>query len=98
MRFGAGELKNAELELERALVHARKAGDVGEQTAVYSRLGTLFARGPTPVGEAIRRCQAILAETEGNRTVAGAMYHPMAHMKARQGDVRGSTGSGLPMP
>ena len=59
---------------------------MGEQTAVYSRLGTLFARGPTPVGEAIRRCQAILAETEGNRTVAGAMYHPMAHMKARQGD------------
>ena len=86
VRFGAGELKDAELELERALVHARKAGDVGEQTAVYSRLGTLFARGPTPVGEAIRRCQAILAETEGNRTVAGAMYHPMAHMKARQGD------------
>ncbi len=85
VRFGAGELKNAELELERALVHARNAEDVGEQNAIYARLGTLFARGPTPVGEAIRRCQAILAETDGNRTVAGAMYHPLAHMKARQG-------------
>ncbi len=45
-----------------------------------------FARGPTPVGEAIRRCEEVLAETEGNRTIAGAMYHPMAHMKARQGE------------
>jgi tetratricopeptide (TPR) repeat protein len=86
VRFSRGELANAERELEPALVHARNAGDVGEQTAIYARLGTLFARGPTPVGNAIRRCQEILAETEGNRTIAGWMYHPLAHMKARQGE------------
>ena len=86
VRFARGELANAERELEPALVHARNAEDLGEQTAIYSRLGTIFARGPTPVGEAIRRCQEILAETEGNRTIAGVMYHPLAHMKARQGE------------
>jgi tetratricopeptide (TPR) repeat protein len=86
VRFSRGELANAERELEPALVHARNANDLGEQTAIYARLGTLFARGPTPVGEAIRRCEDILAETEGNRTIAGAMYHPLAHMKARQGE------------
>lgn len=86
VRFAAGELKNAERELEPALVHARNAGDVAEQTTIYKRLGALFARGPTPVGEVLRRCEEILAETEGNRTIAAEMYHPMAHMKARRGE------------
>jgi tetratricopeptide (TPR) repeat protein len=84
--FARGELANAERDLESALVHAGNAGDVGEQTAIYSRLGTLLARGPTPVGAAIRRAEQVLAETAGNRTIAGAMYHPLAHMRARQGD------------
>ncbi len=84
--FERGQLGDAERHLEPALLHARNAGDLGEQTAIYARLGTLFARGPTPVGEVLRRCREILAETEGNRTIAGAMYHPMAHMKARQGE------------
>jgi tetratricopeptide (TPR) repeat protein len=85
VHFSEGELGNAERKLEPALLHARKAGDVGKQVDIYSRLGAILSRGPTPVGAAIRRCQEVLAETEGNRTIAGLMYHPMAHMKARQG-------------
>ena len=91
VRFANGELGNAERDLEPALVHARKAGDVREQTSIYSRIGTLLARGPTPVGKAIERAEAILAETAGNRTIAGAMYHPLAHMKARQGEFAEAT-------
>jgi tetratricopeptide (TPR) repeat protein len=83
--FARGELGNAERKLERSLMHARNAGDVGEQVDIYARLGAILSRGPTPVGATIRRCQEVLAETEGNRTIAGLMYHPMAHMKARQG-------------
>ncbi len=75
-----------ERELEQALVHARNADDVGEQSAIYWQLGVVLTRGPTPVGEAIRRCQEILAETEGNRTIAGYMFHAMAHLRARQGE------------
>jgi class 3 adenylate cyclase/tetratricopeptide (TPR) repeat protein len=85
VHFSKGELGNAERKLEPALLHARNAGDVGKQVDIYSRLGAILSRGPTPVGAAIRRCQEVLAETEGNRTIAGLMYHPMAHMKARQG-------------
>ena len=81
-----GRLAEAEQAFEPALRHARIAGDVGEQVDIYDRLGALLSRGPTPVGAALRRCEQILTETEGNRTIAGLMYHPMAHMKARQGD------------
>ena len=91
VRFANGELGNAERDLEPALVHARNAGDLREQTLIYSRIGTLLARGPTPVGKAIERAEAILAETAGNRTIAGAMYHPLAHMKARQGEFAEAT-------
>lgn len=67
-------------------MHARNAGNIGEQVDIYHSLGALLSRGPTPVGLAIRRCEEILAETAGNRTIAGLMYHPMAHMKARRGE------------
>ena len=91
VRFINGELGNAERDLGPALIHARNAGDLAEQIAIYSRIGTLLARGPTPVGKAIRRAEAILAETAGNRTIAGVMYHPLAHMKARQGEFAEAT-------
>ena len=83
--FAGGRLGDAERALEPALRHARNAGDVDGQVDIYARLGALLSRGPTPVGAAIRRCEEILVQTEGNRTIAGLMYHPMAHMKARQG-------------
>jgi class 3 adenylate cyclase/tetratricopeptide (TPR) repeat protein len=81
-----GQMGNAERALERALVHARSADDNGEQAAIYWTLGVILARGPTPVGEAIRRCEEVLTETEGNRTIAGYMLHAIAHLKARQGE------------
>jgi class 3 adenylate cyclase/tetratricopeptide (TPR) repeat protein len=81
-----GELANAERDLESALRHARRAGDVGGQVDIYALLGALLSRGSTPVVATILRCEEVLAETEGNRTVAAWMYHPMAHMRARQGD------------
>jgi class 3 adenylate cyclase/tetratricopeptide (TPR) repeat protein len=85
VHFSLGELGSAERDLEPALLHARKAGNLREQVDIYDTLAALLSRGPTPVGSAIRRCEEILAETAGNRTIAGHMYHPLAHMKARQG-------------
>ncbi len=86
LRFYQGHLAGAEQDLERALVHARNAGDLAEQASIYSGLAAILSRGPKPVGATIRRCEEVLAETEGNRTIAGLMYHPMAHMKARRGE------------
>jgi tetratricopeptide (TPR) repeat protein len=84
--FFQGQLASAEQHLELALVHARNAGDLAEQTEIYSTLAALLSRGPKPVGATIRRCEEVLEETEGNRTIAGLMYHPMAHAKARLGE------------
>jgi tetratricopeptide (TPR) repeat protein len=81
-----GKLLDAERDLDSALRHARRAADVGGQVDIFARLGALLSRGPTPVTAAIKRCEDVLAETEGNRTIAAWMYHPMAHMRARQGD------------
>jgi tetratricopeptide (TPR) repeat protein len=70
---------------EQALSHARRARDVGEQAEIYWGIGYNLARGPTPVGEAIRRCQEILQQTEGNRTLSAEMYHALGHLLPRQG-------------
>jgi class 3 adenylate cyclase/predicted ATPase len=81
-----GQMGNAERALERALVHARNADDIGEQDAIYWSLGIVLARGSTPIREAIRRCEEVLAETEGVRTIAADMYHALAHLRARRGE------------
>jgi class 3 adenylate cyclase/tetratricopeptide (TPR) repeat protein len=71
--------------LARALVHARNADDVGEQTEIYWQVGFNLARGPTHAQEAIQRCKDILAETEGNRTLSAEMFHALGHLLARRG-------------
>jgi tetratricopeptide (TPR) repeat protein len=78
-------MSDAVAALDRALVHAIRAGDASEQTAIYGTLGTVFARGSAPVGAAIRRCREVLAATEGDRTIAAGMYHALGHLVARQG-------------
>ncbi len=85
LSFRDGACRAADDALQRALVHARNAGDVREQTSVYAWLGIVLALGPTPIGEAIRRCQEVLEENDGNRSIAAEMYHAMAHLRARQG-------------
>jgi tetratricopeptide (TPR) repeat protein len=83
--FADGRMSDAVAALDRALVHAIRAGDASEQTAIYGTLGTVFARGSAPVGAAIRRCREVLAATEGDRTIAAGMYHALGHLVARQG-------------
>ncbi len=88
--FARGELGNAERELEPALVHARNAGDVGEQTEIYSRLGAILSRGPTPVGDGDPAMpKRSSRRPRGTGRSPGLMYHPLAHMKARQGEFAG---------
>ena len=83
--LGREDMLVDEEAMERALVHARGAEDVGEQIAIYWQVGFNIARGPTPVDEGIRRCQDILVETEGNRTLSAEMFHALGHLMARKG-------------
>lgn len=71
--------------LERALAFARSARD--EPTVAQSRhlqIGTwLF--GPTPVGEAIARCEAVLAEAHTQPRVRASAYRALAGLEAMRG-------------
>jgi len=50
--------------LERALVHAQRAGDEGETTTIINFLANALFWGPTPVIEGIERCRTILEQAQ----------------------------------
>jgi tetratricopeptide (TPR) repeat protein len=68
-----------------ALEHARRAGDVRQQ----SRAATLYAGvsyfGPTPVSEAISRCESIVTEVTGDRQSESTVLSVLANLLAMQG-------------
>jgi class 3 adenylate cyclase/tetratricopeptide (TPR) repeat protein len=73
-------------DLDRALVHARRAGDRHEQATLVSLLVQALYYGPTPVAEAIRRCEEFLAESGGNRLVEASITSSLAGLRAMEGD------------
>lgn len=89
--FGAvawdeGRLGDQERAIEQALRHARNTGDAREIGDILYDLSANLVRGPTPVEQGIRRCEEVLEETAGNRAIAGAMFHALAHLLARRGE------------
>jgi DNA-binding SARP family transcriptional activator/tetratricopeptide (TPR) repeat protein len=81
-----GGVAQAEKALERAIEVARRAGDERtEAQSVNLYLGAgLF--GPTPVAEAIRRCEAALGRPLQQRRIAAAAYRALAGLRAMEGD------------
>jgi tetratricopeptide (TPR) repeat protein len=71
--------------LERALEHARRAGDTNEQANLASLLVQALYYGPTPVPEAIRRCEQFLAESE-DRLLKASITSSLGGLRAMQGD------------
>ena len=82
----AGQGARAETALLRSMDHARRAGLVRELSDAYADLGSYLNTGPTPVTDAIRRCEAILAAEAGDRAIEGWMWHALAHLRARLGE------------
>jgi class 3 adenylate cyclase/tetratricopeptide (TPR) repeat protein len=72
--------------LERALEHARRAGDTQEEATIVSLLAQALYYGPTPVEEAIRRCETFLEQAVDDRSVLAAMKSSLAGLRAMQGD------------
>jgi ATP/maltotriose-dependent transcriptional regulator MalT len=73
-------------DLERALVHARKAGDVSEQATLASFIAQAHYFGPTPVRDAIRRCEELLDERSEDRSLKAAITSLTAGLRAMQGE------------
>jgi DNA-binding SARP family transcriptional activator len=80
-----GSVTQAEKALERAIEVARRAGD--ERTEAQSVNLYLGAShwGPTPVAEAVRRCEEELARRFQQRRVAAAAYRALAGLRAMEG-------------
>ena len=72
--------------LERAIEHARRAGDArSEAQSLNLSVGASFF-GPMPVPEAIRVCEEILAEPEQQRRILASALRALAGLNAMAGD------------
>jgi tetratricopeptide (TPR) repeat protein len=69
---------------ERARVHSRRAGNARAERVATGRLGGSLDQGPTPVLEAIRRCEQILAER--GEAIGFSMVGQLAVLVAMRGD------------
>jgi tetratricopeptide (TPR) repeat protein len=76
----------SEEEFQRAVEHARAAGDERiEAGNLYALVQAAFW-GPTPVPEGIRRCQEIRARAEGSYRVEMSALHTLAGLHAMAGE------------
>jgi class 3 adenylate cyclase/DNA-binding winged helix-turn-helix (wHTH) protein/Flp pilus assembly protein TadD len=70
---------------EQAAEHARRAGAEHERAEILGWLASSFWWGPTPVGEGIRRCEAIRREVSGNLGAVAHVLCPLAGLHAMAG-------------
>jgi tetratricopeptide (TPR) repeat protein len=81
-----GKAAGDEVALARALEHARRAGSHWEEASIVLNLSIDLYYGPTPVSDAIRLCNDILAAAPDDRAIEMPVAHALAHMHARLGD------------
>ena len=72
--------------LERALEHARLAGDTTEIAALMFFHAQALYYGRTPVPEALARCEQYLAEQADDRLLQASVSTVLAGLRAMQGD------------
>jgi DNA-binding SARP family transcriptional activator len=70
---------------ERALPHARRAGDRFEEREIVEWLVIAVLLGPAPAAEAIARCEGLLAETSGDPLLEAQILGALAPLFAMQG-------------
>jgi len=72
--------------LERALEHARLAGDAREAARLAASLMQAVQFGPTPVDPAIERAHLFLREMEGDRLLTASILSSLAVLLAMRGE------------
>ena len=78
-------LGEQEQVLERALVHARRAGDQREVSEISAGICGVALFGPIPVDEGILRCRATLDEATDNPRLQAFVQNDLAVLVAAQG-------------
>ena len=71
--------------LERALVHAQRASDPREISTIIGLLAGALLYGPTPVPEAIRRCEELSESVRGDVEVRAGIASTLAGLHAMLG-------------
>jgi predicted ATPase len=82
----AGRYGEAERAVQRAIDEARHAGDRSLEARNLSSFALSALLGPTPVPDAIRRCERILDEATGDRGAEALVKCPLSHLYAMGGD------------
>jgi predicted ATPase len=72
-------------EWEKAAAHARRAGAEHDRIEILGWVASSLWWGPTPVAEALRRCEAIRSDVSGSLTAAAHVLQPLAGLHAMQG-------------
>ncbi len=72
--------------LERALEHARRAGDTREAAFLAASLMQAVQLGPTPVDAAIERANLFLREMQGDRLLTASILSSLAVLLAMRGE------------
>jgi tetratricopeptide (TPR) repeat protein len=72
--------------LERALAHARRSGVEDEVAVITSMHAQALYFGPTPVAEAVARCELYLTEHAENRTLVASVTGVLGGLSAMLGD------------
>jgi predicted ATPase/class 3 adenylate cyclase len=80
-----GRCLAADAAWEQAAEHAREAGGDRERAEILLWVASSAFYGPTPVEQAIRRCEAIRNEVRGDRRAAAATRYPLAGLYAMIG-------------
>jgi class 3 adenylate cyclase/tetratricopeptide (TPR) repeat protein len=80
-----GHFALSEDAIERAIVHARKAGDAQEEARSIENLCTVLLLGPTSAVDGIQRCEQLLATTP-SRLMEANIVTSLAGLKAMCGD------------
>jgi class 3 adenylate cyclase/tetratricopeptide (TPR) repeat protein len=86
-RFG----KTAEAA-DSAIVHAALADDDRQRRRASSQYAVAALYGPTPVADAIQRCESILAQASGDRRTTGLVSSLLARLYAMHGDATSARG------
>ena len=82
----AGRVGQADSAWCEAAVCARRAHDDRELFRILGMRATAAVLGPTPVGDAIRRCHGYRELVEASPVAAALMVNPLASLHAMQGD------------
>jgi len=81
-----GHVAQAEAALQRAIDHARRAGDRRIEAQSLNLLVGVRLYGPAPVPEGIELCEAIIARPDEQQRVRVAALRALGALRAMQGD------------